>query len=306
MNRRQFLQVSTAVAASPALADTPIPHRRLGKTGMDVAILALGGFHMAAGNSDADAIRIVHRAVDLGINFLDCALKYHDGRSEEIYGKALTAGRRQKIFLMTKAHFRDRAGAQKQLEDSLRRMNTDYLDLWQCHEVSRPDEVDRIFGPNGALEAVVQAKQDGKVRHIGFTGHHDPQVHLKLLHGYEGWETLQCPVNLIDPHYLSFIQAVLPAARKKGLGIISIKSNAIGNITKNHIATIPECLRFAWSQDVDVVVSGMDKLEYLEENVAAAKSFRPMSGEEQRVLLSRTGKGPFGSQVEQYKKKENA
>ena len=306
MNRRQFLQVSTVAAASPALAGTPIPHRRLGKTGMDVAILALGGFHMAAGNSDADAIRIIHRAIDLGINFRDSVWKYHDGRSDEIYGKALTEGRRHKIFLMTKANARDRAGCQKQLEESLRRMKTDYLDLWQVHEVSRPDEVDRIFGPNGALETVVKAKQEGKVRHIGFTGHHDPQVHLKLLHGYDGWETLQCPVNLIDPHYLSFIQAVLPAARKKGLGIIAMKTNAIGNITKNQIATIPECLRFAWSQDVDVVVSGMDKLEYLEENVAAAKSFRPMSGVEQHVLLTRTGKGPFGSQVEQYKKKENA
>jgi len=304
MNRRRFLQVSTA-AAVPALADTPIPRRRLGKTGMDVAILALGGYHMGT-LPEPDAVRLIHRAIDLGINFLDSAWKYHDGRSDELYGKALTQGRRQKIFLMTKAHFRDRAGAQKQLEDSLRRMNTDYLDLWQCHEVTRPDEVDRIFGPDGALEAVVKAHRDGKVRHIGFTGHADPEVHLKLLNGFEGWETLQCPVNLIDPHYLSFIEKVLPAARKNGLGIIGMKSNAIGEITRHNIASIPECLRFAWSQDVDVVVSGMDKPDFLEENVAAAKTFRPMSRQEQRVLLSRTATGPTGSQVERYKKKENA
>ncbi len=306
MNRRRFIQLSTVAAAAspldpPALADTPIPHRKLGKTGMEVAMLALGGYHMAT-QPEADAIRMIHRAIDLGINFLDSAWKYHDGRSDEMYGKALTEGRRQKIFLMTKAQFRDREGATKQLEDSLRRMKTDYLDLWQCHEVSRLAEVERIFGPNGALEAFVKAKKEGKVRHIGFTGHHDPQVHLKLLHGFDGWETVQHPVNLIDPHYLSFIQNVLPEVRKKGLGTIAMKTNAIGGITQHKIATIPECLRFAWTQDVDVVVSGMDKLEYLEENVAAAKSFRPMTKDEQRLLLSRTGKGPVGVQVEKYKK----
>ena len=177
MNRRTFLQLSTAAAGTPLLADAPIPRRRLGKTGLDAAILALGGFHMAASQSDEDAVKMIHRAIDLGINFLDCASKYHDGRSEEVYGKALTDGRRQKILLMTKAQLRDRDGAMKQLEDSLRRMRTDYLDLWQCHEVSRLDEVERIFGPNGSLEAFVKAKQQGKVRHIGFTGHHDPQVH---------------------------------------------------------------------------------------------------------------------------------
>jgi predicted aldo/keto reductase-like oxidoreductase len=303
MNRRQFLTTSTVAVASQALADTPIPRRKLGKTGWEVSILSLGGYHMALG-SEAESIRIIHRAIDLGINFLDSAWKYHDGRSDELYGKALAGGRRQKIYLMTKANARDRAGCQKQLEESLRRMQTDYLDLWQVHEVSRMDEVDRIFGPDGALEVVVKAKKEGKVRHIGFTGHHDPEVHLKLLNGYEGWETLQCPVNLIDPHYLSFIHRVLPAARKKGLGIIGMKSNAIGGITKHGIATIPECLRFAWTQDVDVVVSGMDKLEYLEQNVAAAKTFRPLSPEEQRVLLTRTSRGPLGSQVETYKKKE--
>jgi predicted aldo/keto reductase-like oxidoreductase len=303
MNRRQFLQTCTAAVASQALADTPIPRRKLGKIGWEVSILSLGGYHMALG-PEAESIRIIHRAIDLGINFLDSAWKYHDGRSDELYGKALSGGRRQKIYLMTKANARDRAGCQKQLEESLRRMRTDYLDLWQVHEVSRPDEVDRIFGPEGALEVVVKAKKEGKVRHIGFTGHHDPDVHLKLLNGYEGWDTLQCPVNLIDPHYLSFIQKVLPAARKRGLGIIGMKSNAIGGITKHGIATIPECLRFSWTQDVDVVVSGMDQFEYLEQNVAAAKTFRPMSPEEQRVLLTRTSRGPIGSRVETYKKKE--
>ncbi|MBI3666652.1 MAG: aldo/keto reductase [Acidobacteria bacterium] len=178
MKRRTFLQASTAAAAAgrplaSLLADTPIPHRRLGKTGLDVTILALGGYHMGLLDDD-EAIRLIHRAIDLGINFLDSAWSYHDGHSDELYGMALTEGRRQKIYLMTKANKRDRAGAQQQLEDGLRRMRTDYLDLWQVHEVSTPDEVDRIFGPNGALEVVVKAKKEGKVRHIGFTGHHDP------------------------------------------------------------------------------------------------------------------------------------
>ena len=306
MNRREFLQASTLSALTPATASAgKIPRRRLGKTGLEVSILALGGYHMGL-LPEPQAIRLIQRAIELGVNFLDSAWKYHDGRSDELYGKALKDGLRQKVFLMTKAHFRDREGAARQLDESLRRMQTDYLDLWQCHEVSRTEEVDRIFGSAGALEAVVKAKKEGKVRHIGFTGHHDPQVHLKLLEGFDGWETLQCPVNLIDPHYLSFIHSVLPAARRKGLGIIAMKTNAIGNITKNKIATIPECLRFAWSQDVDVVVSGMDRAEYLEANVAAARTFRPLSRDEQGALLSRTAQGPIGSGVEQYKRKESA
>ena len=181
-------------------------------------------------------------------------------------------------------------------------MKTDYLDLWQCHEVSRHDEVDKIFGPNGSLEAFVKAKKEGKVRHIGFTGHHDPTVHQRLLDGYDGWETVQHPVNLIDPHYLSFIENFLPKAKAKGLGRIAMKSNAIGNITKHNVAAIEDCLRFAWSQDIDTLVSGVQTTGQLEQNVAVLKNLKKMSRSEISVLLHKTKQGQFGSKIETYKK----
>jgi predicted aldo/keto reductase-like oxidoreductase len=302
MDRRTFLQFSTVALSTElrALADAPMPMATLGKSGLRVSRITLGGYHMRV-RSEQEGIRIIQRAIDLGVNFFDSAHKYHDGASDETYGKALTDGRRQKILLMTKAQLRDRDGAMRQLEESLRRMKTDYLDLWQCHEVSTHAEVDKIFSPNGSLEAFVKARQQGKVRHIGFTGHHDPTVHQRLLDGFDGWETVQHPVNLIDPHYLSFINSVLPNIRKKGLGLLAMKSNAIGNITKNRIATIPECLRFTWSHEIDTLVSGVETVEQLEENVLACKTFRKMSEAEQKELLARTSKGPHGPKVEVYK-----
>ena len=305
MDRRSFLLSSAALGTQlKALAEAPMAMATLGKSGLRVSRMTLGGYHMRVRGED-EAIRIIHRAIDLGINMLDCAHSYHDGESEVAYGKALQGGLRQKILLMTKANARDRDGAMQQLENGLRRMQTDYLDLWQCHEVSTQAEVDKIFGPNGALEAFVKAKQQGKVRHIGFTGHHDPAVHQRLLDGYDGWETVQHPVNLVDPHYLSFIHSVLPNIRKKGLGLLGMKSNAMGGIAKDNVATIPECLRFSWSQNIDTLVSGVETVGQLEENVAVCKSFRPMSKKEQEALLSRTRKGPIGSKVENYKKPES-
>lgn len=305
MNRRTFLQVSSAAVGAQlkALADTPLPASTLGKSGLKVTRLTLGGFHMRTGGEE-NGIKIIHRAIDLGVTFFDSAHKYHDGESDITYGKALDGGKRQKIILMTKAQLRDRDGAMRQLEESLKRMKTDYLDLWQCHEVARHDEVDQIFGPKGSLEAFVKAKKEGKVRYIGFTGHHDPTVHQRLLDGFDGWETVQHPVNLIDPHYLSFINSVLPNIRKKGLGLLAMKSNAIGNITKNRIALIPECLRFTWSHDIDTLVSGVQTVQELEQNVIACKTFQPMSKKEKETLLARTKQGPIGSPVETYKKKE--
>lgn len=307
MQRRTFLQLTSAALASNAklLAETPMPMATLGKTGMKVSRFTLGGYHYLR-NGEEEGIRIIRRAIELGVNFFDSAHKYNAGASDTVYGKALKGGLRQKVLLMSKAQFRERYSAMQQLEETLQRMQTDYLDLWQCHEVSTHEEVDRILAPGGALEAFVRAKEQGKVRHIGFSGHRDPTVHQRLLDAFDGWETVQFPVNLIDPHYLSFIENVLPKARAKGLGIIAMKSNAIGNITKNKVATIPECLRFAWSQDVDTLVSGVETVRQLEENVAACKTFKKMSAEEQAALLARTKKGPHGSKIEQYKMPERA
>ncbi len=306
MNRRTFLELSSAALGTSlsTLAQTPMPMATLGKSGLDVSRFCLGGFHMAV-QGEEEGVRIIRRAIDLGVNFFDSAHKYHDGRSDRIYGMALGDGLRRKVLLMSKAHLRDREGAMRQLEETLSRMRTDYLDLWQCHEVSRHDEVDKILGPAGALEAFVRAKEQGKVRHIGFTGHHDPTVHQRLLDSFEGWETVQHPVNLIDPHYLSFIAGVLPRVRQKGLGLLAMKTNAIGGITKHNIATIAECLRFAYSQDVDTVVSGAETTGQLEENVLVAKTFQRMSKQQVSLLLHRTRQGPIGSKVETYKKKES-
>lgn len=306
MKRREFLKGSLAGAAAIGAAEKlsaegAMPMRTLGKSGLEVSHFCVGGFHMARQGPE-NAVKIIHRAIDLGVNFFDSAHKYHGGKSDEFYGRALEGGLRKKVLLMSKAHLRDEASAMKQLEETLRRMKTDYLDLWQCHEVSRMDEVERIFGPAGSLEAFVKAKQQGKVRHIGFTGHHDPEVHLALLNGYEGWETVQHPVNLIDQHYLSFVDNVLPKVRAKGLGKIAMKTNAIGNITKNKVATIPECLRFAMAQRPDVIVSGVETVEQLEDNIGVVKHLGPFSDAEIKQLLSRTGKGPLGPKVEEYKR----
>jgi len=303
MNRRQFLRASSVAITSSALADTPLPVANLGKTGMRITRITLGGAHMRFG-TEANALAIIRRALDLGINMFDSARKYNDGESDACYGKAIGGAVRQRVFLMSKAQLRTRDEAMRQLEETLRAMRTDYLDLWQCHEVTTHDEVDRIFAKGGALEAFVAARQQGKARHIGFTGHADPTVHQRMLAGFDGWETVQHPVNLVDPHYLSFIANVLPKVRAKGLGLLAMKCNAMGGIGKNRIAPYAECLRFTLSQDVDTVVSGATTVEELDQNVATVKAFHKLSLEEQSSILERTKKGPTGTRVENYKKQE--
>ena len=305
MERRDFLNATAAALGTSvtALADAPMPMATLGKSGLRVSRFTLGGYHMAV-KGEEEGIKIIRRAIDLGVVMFDSAAKYHNGKSDEVYGKALTGGLRKKILLMSKAELRDKKSAMAQLETTLKRMNTDYLDLWCCHEVARMDEVEKIFGPSGSLEAFVEAKKKGMVRHIGFTGHHDPEVHQALLKGFDGWETVQHPVNLIDPHYLSFIKDVLPKVRANGLGLLAMKSNAIGEITKAKIATIAECLRYTLSHDIDTLVSGVETVEQLEENVLTVKTFQKMNRDEISTLLSRTAKGPIGSKVERYKKPE--
>ena len=304
MKRRTFLQAAPVVlgAGLANAAEAPMPMTTLGKTGLRVSRFVLGGYHMAV-KGEENGVKMIHRAMDLGVNFFDSAHLYHKGRSDQIYGQAFQGGLRKKVLLMSKAELYSRDEAMRELEETLKWMQTDYLDLWQCHQVVSHKEVDQILGPNGSLEAFVAAKKQGKVRHIGFTGHADPTVHQRLLDSFDGWETVQHPVNLIDPHYLSFINSVLPNIRKKGLGVLAMKTNAIGAITRNKVATIPECLRFAWSQDVDVVVSGVQTLEELEENVAACKSFVKMTPQQTSTLLERTKQGPHGVEVENYKRK---
>lgn len=279
-----------------------MPMATLGRSGLRVSRLTAGGYHMAV-NGEEEATRIIHRAIDLGVNLFDSAYHYHRGLTDQIYGRALAGGRRQKVLLMSKAERYSRQEAEKQLEEQLRRMKTDYLDLWQVHQVSTPAEAEQVLGPNGSLEAFVKAKKDGKVRHIGFTGHHDPAVHLRLLDASDEWETIQMPINLVDPHYLSFITNVLPVARKKGLGVLAMKSNGMGSLTKAGVATIEECLHFTLSQDIDTLVSGMETVAQLEANTAAVKSHKPLSQREITSILERTKQGRTGVEVENYKRK---
>jgi len=306
MQRRTFLSAAVAGLSAASVkklaAQGAMPMRKLGRTGLEVSHFCLGGFHMRKNGLD-NAVALINGALELGVNFFDSAHKYHDGLSDEAYGVAFQeSSKRQKAILMSKAQLRTEAEAMQQLEDTLRRMKTDYLDLWQCHEVSRMDEVERIFGPGGSYGAFVKAKEQGKVRHIGFTGHHDPEVHLALLRQGPDWETIQHPVNLIDQHYLSFIENVLPEARKADLGLIAMKTNAIGHILNNQIATIEECLRFAMAQKTDTIVSGVETVEQLEQNVATIKHAKPFKKKEIETLLSRTAKGKIGPEIEQYKR----
>lgn len=307
MQRRQFISSTSALGLSTAvMAQMPMPMDILGKSQLKVSRFCLGGYHMRVGG-EVNAMRLIRRAMELGVNFFDSAAKYHGGESDITYGKFFgeSSSLRQRVVLMSKAENRTRDGAMAQLENTLRRMKTDYLDLWQCHEVSRQDEVDQIFGPQGSLEAFVRAKEQGKVKHIGFTGHADPEVHLRLLSGYSGWETVQCPVNLVDPHYLSFIDKVHPKVRERGLGLIGMKSNAMGSIAQMRIAPIEECLRFAWTQQINTLVSGVESVDQLEFNVGILKTMKKFSGVEVSQILERTRRGPVGSKIERYKRKEN-
>ena len=303
MQRRTFLQTSALAAAAKLeiLANEAMPMVTLGRAGLRISRITVGGYHMAV-KGEAESTRIIHRAIDLGVNMFDSANHYHNGLSDEIYGRALAGGKRQKVFLMSKAERYSRQEAEKILDEHLRRMKTDYLDLWQVHQVSTHEEAEQVLGPGGSLEAFVKAKKEGKVRHIGFTGHRDPSVHLKLLNGADVWETVQMPINLIDPHYESFIRNVLPVARQRGLGVLAMKSNAMGAITKNSVARIEECLRFTLSQDIDTVVSGVETVEQLEANVLTVKTHRRLTPAEISAILERTGKGRTGPEIEGYKK----
>jgi uncharacterized protein len=307
MQRRTFLQTATLGAAAKLeiLAQTPMPMTTLGRSGLRVSRFTLGGYHMLV-KGEQECLRIIRRARELGVTFFDSAQHYNKGESDRILGRAFEGAERQKVILMTKFEKYSKAEAMAGLEEQLRRLRTDYIDLWQVHQVATHKEADQVLGPNGSLEAFIQAKKQGKVRHIGFTGHHDPSVHLKLLRGYDGWETIQMPINLVDPHYESFITNVLPVARKMGLGVIAMKSNAMGAILRNNVARIEECLRFTLAQDIDTLVSGVETVDQLEANVLTVKTQPKLTPAEVTTILERTRKGLTGTAVERYKKGTSA
>lgn len=287
------------MTSSPA--PNAIPRRTLGKTGEPVSILGLGGWHLGSIQSDQEAIRLVRRAIDQGVTFLDNAWDYHQGRSEDLMGRALQEGYRGKVFLMTKNHGRDKQTALQHLEDSLRRLRTEVIDLWQFHEVIYDDDPEMILAPGGSLEAAEAARKSGKVRYIGFTGHKDPQIFLVMLAQDYPWDTVQMPVNVLDAHFRSFQQEILPLLRRRGIGVIAMKTLAAGQLLEAGLVSVQEALEYAWSQPIDTLVSGMSSRDDLETNLALARAFTPMSPEAQASLLARTRAVAAQGRYELYK-----
>jgi aryl-alcohol dehydrogenase-like predicted oxidoreductase len=280
-----------------------IPRKPFGKTGESVSIIGLGGYSLGSAPSLREAIRIAHEAIDAGVTFLDNAWEYHDGKSEEWMGQALQ-GRRDKVFLMTKVctHGRDKKVALRQLDESLKRLRTDRLDLWQIHEVVYWNDPDLHFAPGGAVEALDEAKKQGKVRYVGFTGHKHPDNHLKMLgHDYP-FDAVQMPLNCFDASYRSFEQKVLPEVRRRGIAALGMKSmGGDGEPILHGAVTAEEALRYAMGLPVATTISGIDSLQVLHQNLAVARGFRPMTAEEMDALRRRCAPLAADGHLELYK-----
>ena len=281
----------------------PIPTRFLGSTGVRVSALGLGGYHLGKMTNQREAIRLAHAAIDAGITFMDNAWEYHDGRSEEVMGKAI-GDRRDRVFLMTKmcTHGRGRREAMRQLEQSLRRLQTDFLDLWQIHECVYENDPDLHFAADGAVEALAQARRQGKVRFIGFTGHKHPSIHLAMLSRRFPFETCQLPLNCFDATFRSFEQQVLPVLVERGIAPIGMKSfSGDGRQMKKKIVTAEEALRYAMSLPVATTISGIDSMRVLRQNVKIAEDFKPMSARQMERLRKRVRDEAADGRFELYK-----
>ncbi len=314
-DRRNFLQqagLAGAVALASETADGAdlinpgpglVPRRKFGRTKEEVSILGLGGHAIGKPSTYEECERIVHEAIDAGVNFLDNAWEYHEGKSEEWMGRALR-GRRDKVFLMTKVctHGRDKKVATSQLDQSLRRLRTDRLDLWQVHECVYDNDPDLHFAKGGVIEALDQAKRAGKVRYVGFTGHKHPRIHLKMLSHKYAFDAVQMPLNPFDATYRSFEKDVLPILNKRRIAALGMKSLGGGGqpILKG-VVTVEEALRYAMSLPVTTTISGMDSLVVLRQNLAIARAFKPMTGPEMAALRKRCAPAAGDGHLELYK-----
>lgn len=287
----------------PRARSQDILTRPFGRSGVRVSALGLGGWHLGVPKTDAGATRLVHAALDAGITFFDNAWDYNEGLSEARMGKAL-AGRRDRAFLMTKVctHGRDARVAMRQLEDSLRRLRTDYLDLWQIHEVVFDDEPARHFARGGVVEALDKARRQGKVRFVGFTGHKDPRLHLEMLSYDYAWDACQLPLNCFDGSFRSFERLVLPELNRRGIAAIGMKSFCgDARALTAGVATPGEMLRYALSLPVATVVSGMESLKVLRQNVEIARGFTPMTARERDALRRRVAPYAADGRFELFK-----
>src|SRR6185295_4771316 len=286
-------------------ATSDIPYRTLGHTGEKVSMVGLGGFHIGVQKDEKESIAIVRSALDRGINFLDNCWDYNEGQSEVRMGKALQDGYRKKAFLMTKIDGRPKKAAAKQIEESLSRLKTDHIDLLQFHEIIRFEDPDRIFASGAALEAALDAKKAGKIRYIGFTGHKDPDIHLKMLetakaHNFQ-FDSVQMPLNVMDAHYKSFGKKVVPVAVERKIGVLGMKPMGSGIILKSNTVSPIECLHFAMNLPTSVVITGCDSMKVLDQAIEAARTFKPMNQAEVSALLSKTAGAAADGKFELFK-----
>lgn len=310
--RRDVLGALAGVSLAAALpqtvhADTrsgDMIYRTLGRTGVKVSAIGLGGYHIGVPKEEKDGIRIIRTAIDRGITFMDNCWDYHDGKSEVWMGNALRDGYRKKIFLMTKFDGRTKDSTAKQLDESLRRLQTETIDLIQYHETIRMEDPDRFFN-DGPLEALLEAKKAGKIRYIGFTGHKDPAVHLRMLevaaqHNFH-FDTAQMPLNLLDAHFRSFAHLVVPKLVQQGIGVLGMKPMAFGGIPQHGFATGIECLHYALNLPTSVVINGCDSMERLEQALDAAKTFKPLTQAQLSALLEKTKQPAQMGKYERFK-----
>lgn len=317
MGRRELLGAFagaslTALSSGLLAAQTrsgDMIYRTLGRTGEKVSAIGLGGYHIGLPENEQESIRLIRSAVDRGITFLDNCWDYHDGKSEVWMGDALRDGYRQKVFLMTKFDGRTKEAAAKQVDESLKRLQTDHVDLMQFHENIRMEDPDRFFAPGGALEALQEAKKAGKIRYIGFTGHKDPAVHLRMLevaaaHNFQ-FDAAQMPLNVMDAHFRSFSRQVVPKLVERGIGVLGMKPLASGTIAKSGIVTPIECLHFALNLPTSVVINGCDSMERLDQAFEAARTFKPMSQDQVSALLAKTKEAAMTGRLELFKTTAN-
>jgi uncharacterized protein len=314
VTRREFVKLAiaggVAAAAGPSVwaadaATGTMPMRKLGRTGEMVSAIGLGGYHVGIQRTEQESITLIRSAIDGGINFLDNCWDYNGGESERRMGKALLDGYRAKAFLMTKIDGRTRAAATKQLDESLQRLQTDHIDLIQFHEIIRPDDPEKVFAPGAALDAMQDAKKAGKIRYIGFTGHKDPKIHLHMLelakaHGFH-FDAVQMPLNVMDAHFRSFAQNVVPVLVKEEIGVLGMKPMGSGAIIRAGAATGPECLRYALNLPTSVVITGMESQRLLDQGLAAGRGFKPMTQAELSALLAKTAEAAANGQYEAFK-----
>ena len=308
LQRREFLSGLAAlqlVASLDAASPDGMIYRKLGGTGERVSAIGLGGYHIGVPKEESEGIRIIRAAVDRGITFLDNSWDYHDGGSEIRMGKALKDGYRKRVFLMTKYNGRTRAAAARQIDESLKRLQVETIDLIQFHENIRMEDPDRYFAPGGAHEAVMAAKQAGKIRYIGFTGHKDPAVHLRMLDMAAAnrfhFDSCQMPLNVLDYHFRSFAHQVVPRLVKEGTAVLGMKPIAFGNVLKAGVATPIECLHYALNLPTSVVINGCDSMERLDQAFDAARTFKPFTQEELNALVSKTKAAAMTGKFEPFK-----